>query len=70
MKTTIPKSKYNVGDSVMVRCEETSNFPATVSGVRWEGRHNHINQHWYEITDDDTEVSDGYTDEWLSPMNA
>ena len=66
----IPKSKYNVGDRVLVRCEETPNFEATVSGVRWEGRISHVNQHWYEITEEDTGVSDGYPEEWLSPLNA
>lgn len=66
----VPKSAYNVGDEVLVRCEEGPTFPATISGVRWEGRINHVNQHWYEITEEDAGVSDGYTDEWLSPLNS
>lgn len=64
----IPKSKYNVGDKVIVRCDEypAVPFPATVSAVWWCSKYG---QHEYRVMEPDECESDGYTDEWISPLN-
>lgn len=64
----IPKSKFNVGDRVNVRCEEAEYLPyfeAYVIGVTWTA-----NKHWYavqEVVDGKLGMKlDGYTDDWLN----
>lgn len=63
----IQKSKYNVGDKVMVRRDEYPGmpFPASVSGVWWCSKYN---QHEYRVTENNGCESDGYNDDWLTPM--
>lgn len=58
----IPKSEYNVGDRVIVRCEESEDFEATISRVWWDDIRNRMD---YEVTEPDGGKSDGYTDDWL-----
>jgi hypothetical protein len=62
----IPKSKYQVGDRVLVKSEETPDFEATVSGVWWLANRSEMG---YSVIEDDGGESDGYTDDWLSPLN-
>jgi len=64
----VPKSAYNVGDPVMVRCDDHPDvpFPATISSVWWCLKYN---QHEYRVMEYDGCESDGYTDEWMSPQN-
>ena len=64
----IPKSKFNVGDRVLVKCEEYPHypFPATVDGVWWCHKYE---QHEYSVVEDITEnMCDGYTESWLTPL--
>ena len=67
----IPKSKYNIADKVLVRCDETG-FPflATVVEIRLNGRTCSANPTLeYTVQDADGMFADGYTEEWLSPEN-
>ena len=61
----VPKPAFNVGDQVMVRCDEhpAIPFPAIVSGVWWCSKYR---QHEYRVMENDGLESDGYTAAWLT----
>jgi hypothetical protein len=62
----IPKAKYTVGDSVMVKCDQVGLFPATVTRVWWDNYRLHMD---YEVMEEGGIKTDGYTEDWLSPQN-
>ncbi len=65
---TIPKSKFNVGDIVNVKSDETHDepFAATVLAVSWCTK---FKEHDYTIIENNDDVTDGYTEKSLSLAN-
>lgn len=64
----IPKAKFTVGDSVMVKCTEAGQPPsyaATVHRVEYNLRSGQFD---YVVTETGRDSTDGYTEDWLSPF--
>ena len=63
----IPASKFNVGDEVLVRCDEAG-CPPTFQAAIVESRYGKDGRHYYTVTENGKDRTSDYTDEWLSPV--
>lgn len=61
----IPKPKFQVGDSVLVRCDEAGCpplFDAVVSAIVFDPK---TQQLGYTVMEKSGQLTDGYTEDWL-----
>lgn len=65
----IPKSKFHIGDAVRVRCVEAGcapEFGATVCAINFIPHHQRLE---FTVMDAQGHRTDGYTEDWLSPIS-